>query len=245
MQHKPKHSHQTAIQHNAVAEGDAGSTTHRWLLPVLLVAQLMVILDITAVNIALPHIAMDLHMSGSTISWTITSYSLVFGSLLLFGGRAEFSQPDAASTRRAADLLRAEMVRLFPELATTPIAYAWGGNVAFTRDLLRSRGLDPASFILVQKPYMERRTFATFSQVWPGKSVRVTSPQISMDEYLSRYSHESLSADDVISIMVGDLQRIREYPTRGFQIPQEIPDDVWQAYGELVKAGFDRHLLRE
>lgn len=120
-----------------------------------------------------------------------------------------------------------------------------GENVAFTRELLRSRGLDPASFILVQKPYMERRTFATFSQVWPGKSVRVTSPQISMDDYLARYSHESLSADDVISIMVGDLQRIREYPKRGFQIPQEIPDDVWQAYGELVKAGFDRHLLPE
>src|SRR3954447_12747240 len=88
MQHKPKHSHHTAIQHNAAGEKDAGSTTHRWLLPVLLVAQLMVILDITAVNIALPHIAMDLHMSGSTISWTITSYSLIFGSLLLFGGRA-------------------------------------------------------------------------------------------------------------------------------------------------------------
>ena len=60
----------------------------RWLLPVLLVAQLMVILDITAVNIALPHIAADLRLSGSTISWTITSYSLIFGSLLLFGGRA-------------------------------------------------------------------------------------------------------------------------------------------------------------
>jgi EmrB/QacA subfamily drug resistance transporter len=86
MQHKPKHSqHHTASHHNPV--GDAGSTTHRWLLPVLLVAQLMVILDITAVNIALPHIAVDLHMSGSTISWTITSYSLIFGSLLLFGGR--------------------------------------------------------------------------------------------------------------------------------------------------------------
>jgi EmrB/QacA subfamily drug resistance transporter len=60
----------------------------RALLPVLLVAQLMVILDITAVNIALPHIAADLGLSGSSISWTITSYSLIFGSLLLFGGRA-------------------------------------------------------------------------------------------------------------------------------------------------------------
>ena len=58
------------------------------LLLVLLVAQLMVILDITAVNIALPSLANDLQLSGSQISWTITSYSLVFGSLLLFGGRA-------------------------------------------------------------------------------------------------------------------------------------------------------------
>ena len=48
----------------------------------------MVILDITAVNIALPSLAKDLRLSGSQISWTITSYSLVFGSLLLFGGRA-------------------------------------------------------------------------------------------------------------------------------------------------------------
>jgi len=76
--HKPKHPKQE----------DAATGTQRWLLPVLLVAQLMVILDITAVNIALPHIAADLRLSGASISWTITSYSLIFGSLLLFGGRA-------------------------------------------------------------------------------------------------------------------------------------------------------------
>src|SRR6187431_3170798 len=58
------------------------------LLIVLLVAQLMVILDITAVNIALPSVASDLELTGSDISWTITSYSLIFGSLLLLGGRA-------------------------------------------------------------------------------------------------------------------------------------------------------------
>jgi EmrB/QacA subfamily drug resistance transporter len=82
--HKPKQT-----RHHVSGDGaNAGSADHRWLLPVLLVAQLMVILDITAVNIALPHIAADLKLSGSTISWTITSYSLIFGSLLLFGGRA-------------------------------------------------------------------------------------------------------------------------------------------------------------
>jgi EmrB/QacA subfamily drug resistance transporter len=89
MHHRPRHSkHQTEMHRSTPRAGDTGTTPTRWLLPVLLVAQLMVILDITAVNIALPHIARDLRMSGSTISWTITSYSLIFGSLLLFGGRA-------------------------------------------------------------------------------------------------------------------------------------------------------------
>jgi MFS family permease len=58
------------------------------LLAVLLVAQFMVIIDISAVNIALPDLAKDLRISGADISWTITSYSLLFGSLLLLGGRA-------------------------------------------------------------------------------------------------------------------------------------------------------------
>ena len=119
-----------------------------------------------------------------------------------------------------------------------------GENVLFTRRLLAERGLDPHTFILVQKPYMERRAYATFRKVWPEKSVVVTSPRTSLDAYLSDYTNQALSVDDVISIMVGDLQRIRVYPERGFQIDQDIPDEVWHAYEELVKAGYDRHLLR-
>jgi len=118
-----------------------------------------------------------------------------------------------------------------------------GENVAFTRALLAARAIEAESFIVVQKPYMERRSYATFRKVWPEKRVIVTSPQESMDDYLRRYSHAALSADDVISIMVGDLQRIRLYPAKGFQIHQDIPDDVWQAYEQLVEAGYDRHLV--
>src|SRR6185503_5067784 len=83
MHRKPEHS----MQQRPIDGADTRAS-HRWLLTVLLVAQLMVILDITAVNIALPRIASDLQLSGSSISWTITSYSVIFGSLLLFGGRA-------------------------------------------------------------------------------------------------------------------------------------------------------------
>lgn len=118
-----------------------------------------------------------------------------------------------------------------------------GENVRFTRRLLARKQIDPQKFILVQKPYMERRSFATFSKHWPEKDVLVTSPQVSFDEYLENYVNSELSTNDVVSIMVGDLQRIKVYADRGFQIHQEIPDEVWSAYEELVNAGYDRHLI--
>lgn len=117
-----------------------------------------------------------------------------------------------------------------------------GENVLFSRRLLEVKGLEINRFIVVQKPYMERRSLATFKKVWPEKELIVTSPQDSFDEYLSRYTNPALTPDDVISIMVGDLQRIQLYPEKGFQIPQPIPDEVWAAYEALVKAGYNRHL---
>ena len=84
----PTKAHARRNRHGAAHPGAATGKRSGALLYVLLIAQLMVILDITAVNIALPSLAGDLNLSGSSISWTITSYSLIFGSLLLFGGRA-------------------------------------------------------------------------------------------------------------------------------------------------------------
>src|SRR3954452_13555740 len=84
----PVHHKKSHSQRHDNSDQAAPSRKSLALLLVLLVAQLMVILDITAVNIALPSLAKDLQLSGSQISWTINSDSLGFGSLLLFGGRA-------------------------------------------------------------------------------------------------------------------------------------------------------------
>ncbi|MBY5946317.1 YdcF family protein [Photobacterium rosenbergii] len=114
-----------------------------------------------------------------------------------------------------------------------------GENVQFTRALLEMKGLEPESFIIVQKPFMERRAYATFQQNWPGKKVKVTSPPIAFDEY----PNETLSYSDVINVMLGDLQRIKVYPSYGYSVEQNIPDEVWQAYKKLVDLGFKEHLL--
>ena len=115
-----------------------------------------------------------------------------------------------------------------------------GENILFSQRLLKERNLDPQSFIVVQKPYMERRSYATFKKHWPEKELIVSSPQLSFDEYPAG----DIAPEKVINIMVGDLQRIRIYPEKGFQVPQEIPDDVWDAYNRLVALGFDKHLVQ-
>jgi uncharacterized SAM-binding protein YcdF (DUF218 family) len=161
--------------------------------------------------------------------------------LLIFSGglgaitRHLWTDPEADRFARVAVGMGVPADRILIENRSTNT----GENIRFTRDLLAARGLSPASFIVVQKPYMERRSYATFKKQWPGPEVIVTSPQIAMDEYLARYSHETLPADAVIGIMMGDLQRIRDYPALGYQIEQAIPAAVWAAYTELVQAGYD------
>jgi len=115
-----------------------------------------------------------------------------------------------------------------------------GENILFTQRLLQDKKLDLKSFIVVQKPYMERRSYATFKKHWPEKKLLVTSPLLSFEEY----PNNEIPLERVINIMVGDLQRIKIYPEKGFQIPQEIPAGVWRAWERLVELGFDGHLVK-
>ncbi|MDB5249136.1 MAG: YdcF family protein [Segetibacter sp.] len=115
-----------------------------------------------------------------------------------------------------------------------------GENISNTGKLLKERGLDPQSFIVVQKPYMERRSYATFKKHWPDKKLVVTSPQIAFEDYAT----EEIPLEKVIHIMAGDLQRIKVYAEKGFQIYQEIPAEVWDAYEQLVAAGYNEHLIQ-
>jgi uncharacterized SAM-binding protein YcdF (DUF218 family) len=165
--------------------------------------------------------------------------------LLIFAGglgtitSGIWTEPEADQFARIARNLGVPAVKILVENKSTNT----GENVLFTRRLLAEKSLDPEKFILVQKPYMERRAYATFRKLWPEKQALVTSPQVSFAEYLQEYTNSELSSDAVISIMVGDLQRIKLYPEKGFQIHQEIPEEIWATCEELVAAGYDKHLI--
>lgn len=115
-----------------------------------------------------------------------------------------------------------------------------GENILFTKKLLEGKGLNLKKFILVQKPYMERRAYATAKMVWGEKDFIAASPPIPFGTYSDGFR----SKDEIINILVGDMQRIKLYPERGFQMSQDIPAAVWSAYELLVAAGFNRHLAK-
>ena len=75
-------------RHEAPEAAPLHAYPRRWLaLAVIAVAQLMVVLDATIVNIALPHAQADLGISDANQQWVVTAYTLTFGGLLLLGGR--------------------------------------------------------------------------------------------------------------------------------------------------------------
>jgi uncharacterized SAM-binding protein YcdF (DUF218 family) len=120
-----------------------------------------------------------------------------------------------------------------------PKAGNTGQNVSLSRELLAEHGHQPRSLLLISKPYMERRAFATCRKVWPEVEVTCASEPLTFDDYVQSIGDEKL----VIDMLVGDLQRVIEYPKQGFAVEQDVPADILAAYGRLLEAGFDSRLL--
>lgn len=114
-----------------------------------------------------------------------------------------------------------------------------GENFSCTRKILQEKRLDFKSFILVQKPYMVRRTYATALVQFAEFTFISTAKPDSYAQYIARCAENNISKQRVISNMTGDLQRLKVYPEKGFLVAMEIPENVWEAYEKLVEMGFE------
>ena len=94
------------------------------------------------------------------------------------------------------------------------------------------------------RPYVERRTWACYKKYMNEYKGIITSEKISCKEYMENYNIKGVSKDAWINVLVGDIQRMKVYAERGLQEKVDIPDNVWEAYKELVKRGYDKDLLK-
>jgi uncharacterized SAM-binding protein YcdF (DUF218 family) len=168
-------------------------------------------------------------------------YNQGFAPMIIFSGgiglltKDEFDNPEAEVFADRAVGLGVPRDKIIIENKSTNT----GDNFIFTKKLLEEKNLLFPKMIVVQKPYMERRTWATMKKVWPLQEAIVTSPQQSFEDY----SNGHYDKEKLINIMVGDVQRIIKYPKKGFQISQEVPDKVLDAYNKLINFGYTERLI--
>ena len=117
-------------------------------------------------------------------------------------------------------------------------------NILFTREKLVGLGLPHEHLLGVHQPFMERRITAAMGVYWPEPHFTVTSPQVTIPEYLERAKQQGISENASISVIVGDFQRMDLYAKKGYQLPQHIPQEAWEAFRQLVEMGYDRQLAK-
>src|SRR5246127_4313967 len=145
------------VTHPAVGAEDR----RRWsALGVIVVAQFMVVLDISIVNVALPSIKTDLHFSQESLQWVLTGYSIFFGGFLLLGGRLA----DLLGRRR---LFMAGLSLFTVSSLLNGLAWSEGSLIAF-RSLqgLGAAMLSPAALSILTTTFEEGRERNRALGIW-------------------------------------------------------------------------------
>lgn len=117
-------------------------------------------------------------------------------------------------------------------------------NIVFTRQKLTELGIPHDHILGVHQPFMERRITAAMGIYWPELTFTVTSPQVTIPEYLENAGRQGITENAAVSVIVGDFQRMDLYAKLGYQLPQHIPEEAWAAFHQLVALGYDKQLAK-
>ena len=117
-------------------------------------------------------------------------------------------------------------------------------NIDFMREIFEKQGIPHDHVLGVHQPFMERRIVAALGVYWPELNFTVTSPQVTIPEYLASAKEQGMTENAAVSVIVGDFQRIELYAKLGYQTPQQIPEECWEAYHKLVAMGYDKQLSK-
>ncbi|XP_069108400.1 uncharacterized protein SCO4629-like [Argopecten irradians] len=172
-----------------------------------------------------------------------------YGDLLMFSGKSG-NLTSGKWDKSEAEIFRDVAISMgVPEskIITEQNSKNTGENLKYSYELLKRNSILPKSVIIVQKPHMGLRTVATFEKQWPGIQTEVTYQVTSPNVSLLDYPNDDVGdLQDVISVMIGYLQRIKVYGETGFQSYQHISQSVWDAFMKLKVTGiYSSHLLKD
>jgi EmrB/QacA subfamily drug resistance transporter len=156
--------------------------TNPWVVLVLIcLAQFMVVLDATIVNVALPSIQKDLHLSEANLQWIVNAYTLVFGGFLLLGGRAG----DLLGRKR---LFLAGLV-IFTA-ASLLDGLAWSEGVLIGSRALQGLGaalISPAALSIISTTFAEGAERAKALGVWAAIAIGGSAVGLILGGVLTQY----------------------------------------------------------
>ena len=179
----------------------------------------------------------------ATTDWCAKLWHEGWAPKIMFcGNTGTFSDTDAEPEALRYSARARELGVDANAIITEPESRNSGENISLGYAKLQEQGIDPHRVILVTAPFLLRRMYATAAKQWPGEY----TPQFicsSDDSTLAEYMSRADCPADIIDILVGNLGRMTTYVEKGFQIAQDIPDDVWSAYEELVRRGHTKHSL--
>lgn len=140
--------------------------------------------------------------------------------------------PEAQIFKERALAIGFNRARILTEVQATNIAE----NIAFSKKLLP----EATAVTFITKPNTILRVKLTVPIQWPDITAYTSCPDWSFPEEVSNIN----GVFGVIHEMVGDIQRIIEYPVLGYQVDHELPEDVLAAYDFLVREGYTQHLIK-
>lgn len=175
-------------------------------------------------------------------------YKEGLGKYIIFSGNCGKGTEGIIKTTEAERFKEIAIEEGVPEQAILiePTATTTYENFKYIKRVLIKNNLNPESFLIVGKPYQERRALAIADIELADKKYEIASHNITFNDYLEYVKKDKdMNIEDVVNEMIGEIRLIRLAPKFGWQSFETIPVKVLQSYHNIIRAGYIKDVYDE
>ena len=171
-------------------------------------------------------------------------YKKELGEYIIFSGNCGKGTKGVISITEAERFKNVAVKEDVPEdkILIEPDATTTYENYKYIKKVLTSNNLNPDSFLIVGKPYQERRALLIAKIELIDKKYEVASWNMTLDDYLDFVKKdEFMKVEDVINEMVGEISLIIKAPQYDLQSEEQVPTEVINSYNKIVNLGYNQY----